>query len=161
VVGFVGVGMVVLGLALLAIGPTHELIEAHQVLAHVLSYLRIAAVLLAKAGMAFAVNLLFFGAYEHDEEFHFLLGHGPSWAAEKYGAEAVMFPGLMHGGAGALLAGVLVLVVGHIVVLLLGITSAGIQSVRLEYFEYFSKFYEGGGEDYSPFGYDRRFTAEE
>jgi V/A-type H+-transporting ATPase subunit I len=157
----VGVGVLVLGLALLAIGPTHELIEAHQVLAHVLSYLRIAAVLLAKAGMAFAVNLLFFGAYEHDEEFHFLLGHGPSWAAEKYGAEAVMFPGLMHGGAGALLAGVVVLVVGHVVVLLLGVTSAGIQSVRLEYFEYFSKFYEGGGEDYSPFGYDRRFTAEE
>jgi V/A-type H+-transporting ATPase subunit I len=54
-----------------------------------------------------------------------------------------------------------VLVVGHVVVLLLGVTSAGIQSVRLEYFEYFSKFYEGGGEDYSPFGYDRRFTAEE
>ena len=125
-------------------------------LAHVLSYLRIAAVLLAKAGMAFAVNLLFFGAYEQDKEFHFLL------TKAKAPAEAeLMFPGLMHGGAGALLAGVLVLVVGHIVVLLLGITSAGIQSVRLEYFEYFSKFYEGGGEDYSPFGYDRRFTAEE
>jgi len=161
VVGFVGIGMVVLGLGLLAVGPTHELVEAHQVLAHVLSYLRIAAVLLAKAGMAFAVNLLFFGAYEHDGEFHFLLDHGPQWAVEEYGAEAVMFPGLIHGGAGALLGGVLVLVVGHLVVLVLGITSAGIQSVRLEYFEFFSKFYEDGGEDYSPFGYERRFTAEE
>jgi V/A-type H+-transporting ATPase subunit I len=161
VVGFVGIGLAVLGLVLLAIGPTHELVEAHQVLAHVLSYLRIAAVLLAKAGMAFAVNLLFFGAYEHDGEFHFLLTHGPEYARTEYGAEAVMFPGLLHGGAGALLGGVLVLLVGHLVVLLLGITSAGIQSVRLEYFEFFSKFYEDGGEDYSPFGYDRTFTAEE
>ena len=152
----VGVGLAVVGLTLLAIGPTHELVEAHQVLAHTLSYLRIAAVLLAKAGMAFAVNLLFFGAYEDSEGFHFLL----TKAKAPEGAE-LMFPGLMHGGAGALLAGVLVLVVGHLVVLVLGITSAGIQSVRLEYFEFFSKFYEDGGEDYSPFGYERRFTAEE
>ncbi|PSQ35667.1 V-type ATP synthase subunit I [Halobacteriales archaeon QS_9_70_65] len=160
-VGYVGLAMTAVGIVLLALGPTHELIEVHQVLAHVLSYLRIAAVLLAKAGMAFAVNLLFFGAYEHDEEFHFLLSHGPSWAAEKYGAEAVMFPGLIHGGAGALLAGIAVLVVGHVVVMILGITSAGIQSIRLEYFEFFSKFYEAGGDDYSPFGHERRFTAEE
>jgi V/A-type H+-transporting ATPase subunit I len=159
--GWVGIGLVALGVALLAIGPTHELIEAHQVLAHVLSYLRIAAVLLAKAGMAFAVNLLFFGAYEHDKEFHFLLDHGPGWATAEYGAEAVMFPGLLHGGPGALLAGVIVLVVGHIVVLLLGITSAGIQSIRLEYFEYFSKFYDGSGETYSPFGHDRQYTSTE
>jgi V/A-type H+-transporting ATPase subunit I len=159
--GWVGIALVGVGLALLAVGPTHELIEAHQVLAHVLSYLRIAAVLLAKAGMAFAVNLLFFGAYEHHEEFHFLLSHGPDYVRAEYGAEAVMFPGLIHGGPGALLAGVVVLVVGHVVVLLLGITSAGIQSVRLEYFEYFSKFYEGGGESYVPFGHDRQFTSTE
>ena len=159
--GWVGIALVAAGLALLAVGPTHELIEAHQVLAHVLSYLRIAAVLLAKAGMAFAVNLLFFGAYEHHDEFHFLLGHGPEWAAAKYGAEAIMFPGLIHGGPGALLAGIVVLVVGHIVVLLLGITSAGIQSVRLEYFEYFSKFYDGNGDAYAPFGTERQFTSAE
>ena len=152
----VGVGLAALGVALLAAGPTHELVEVHQVLAHVLSYLRIAAVLLAKAGMAFAVNLLFFGAYEDGEGFHFLL------TKAKAPAEAeLMFPGLIHGGAGALLAGILVLVVGHVVVMILGITSAGIQSIRLEYFEFFSKFYEAGGDDYSPFGHERRFTAEE
>ncbi len=162
IVGWVGVAMAALGLVLLAVGPTHELVEAHQVLAHVLSYLRIAAVLLAKAGMAFAVNLLFFGAYETHGEFHYLITHGPGYVEAEYGAEAsVMFPGLLHGGAGALLAGIVVLLVGHLVVLLLGITSAGIQSVRLEYFEFFSKFYEDGGEDYSPFGYTRKFTAEE
>ena len=156
IVGYVGLVMTAVGIALLALGPTHELIEVHQVLAHVLSYLRIAAVLLAKAGMAFAVNLLFFGAYEDSEGFHFLL------TKAKAPAEAeLMFPGLIHGGAGALLAGIVVLIVGHVVVMILGITSAGIQSIRLEYFEFFSKFYEAGGDDYSPFGHERRFTAEE
>ncbi len=155
-VGYAGIAMTAVGIALLALGPTHELVEVHQVLAHVLSYLRIAAVLLAKAGMAFAVNLLFFGAYQDGEGFHFLL------TKAKAPAEAeLMFPGLIHGGAGALLGGIVVLIVGHIVVMILGITSAGIQSIRLEYFEFFSKFYEAGGDDYSPFGYERRFTAEE
>jgi V/A-type H+-transporting ATPase subunit I len=33
--------------------------------------------------------------------------------------------------------------------------------VRLEYVEFFGKFYEGGGRDYEPFGYERQFTTEE
>ncbi|PSP45970.1 V-type ATP synthase subunit I, partial [Halobacteriales archaeon QH_1_68_42] len=77
----VGVVMVLLGAAFLALGPAYELVEFHQVLAHALSYLRIAAVLLAKAGMAFAVNLLFWGVYSepsgHGDEWHFMLAHGP------------------------------------------------------------------------------------
>ena len=157
----VGVLMVFLGMGLLAAGPAHELVELHQVLAHALSYLRIAAVLLAKAGMAFAVNLLFFGAYEHHGEYHFMLDHGPEYVTNEYGAEAVMFDGMMHGGPAMLAFGIVVLLVGHLVVLLLGVTSSGIQSIRLEYFEFFSKFYEGNGTPYSPFGADREYTSEE
>jgi V/A-type H+-transporting ATPase subunit I len=159
--GWVGLAVVFAGLALLFVGPTHELVEAHQVLAHVLSYLRIAAVLLAKAGMAFAVNLLFFGAYVEDGEYHYMLDHGPEYVLEHTPEAEIMFGGMLHGGAGALLAGILVLLVGHLVVLLLGITSAGIQGIRLEYFEFFSKFYEDGGEPYSPLGYEREYTAED
>jgi len=33
--------------------------------------------------------------------------------------------------------------------------------VRLEYVEFFGKFYEGGGRKYVPFGYDREYTTEE
>jgi V/A-type H+-transporting ATPase subunit I len=136
-------------------------IEFLNVVVNVLSYTRIAAVLLAKAGMAFVVNLLFFGAYQHDGEFHFLIDHGPEWVVGEYGAEALMFPGMFHGGIAALIGGLLVLVVGHLLVLALGITSAGLQAVRLEYVEFFGKFYEGGGERYEPFGRERRFTARE
>jgi V/A-type H+-transporting ATPase subunit I len=53
------------------------------------------------------------------------------------------------------------LLVGHALVLVLGITSAGLQAVRLEYVEFFGKFFEGGGEEYSPFGYERRYTTED
>jgi V/A-type H+-transporting ATPase subunit I len=151
-----------LGFALLLLGEGGiGLLESLNVLVNVLSYTRIAAVLLAKAGMAFVVNLLFFGAYQHDGEFHFLIDHGPEWVVGEYGAEALMFPGMFHGGIAALIGGLLVLVVGHLLVLALGITSAGLQAVRLEYVEFFGKFYEGGGERYEPFGRERRFTARE
>jgi V/A-type H+-transporting ATPase subunit I len=149
------------GLVLLALADPIEVVEFLNVLVNVLSYTRLAAVLLAKAGMAFVVNLLFFGAYSHDGEFHFLIGHGPEWAISEYGAEAIMFPGLIHSGIAAALVGVLILVIGHLLVLVLGITSAGLQGVRLEYVEFFGKFFEGGGKRYNPFGYERNYTTED
>ncbi|MCU4800468.1 V-type ATP synthase subunit I [Halobacteria archaeon HArc-gm2] len=160
-VGLLGAAMLLVAILMILVGPTHELVEIHVVLAHALSYLRISAVLLAKAGMAFAVNLLFFGAYEHHGEFHFMLSYGPEYVAEHYPEAEVMFGGMMHGGIALTVAGIAVLIVGHLVVLVLGVTSSGIQAIRLEYFEFFSKFYDGGGTAYSPFGHEREYTAEE
>ena len=134
-------------------------------LSNVLSYARLTAVLLAKAGMALVVNLLFFGMYTeptgHGVEFHYMLNHGPEWVAQNVPEAEIVFGGLMHGGIAALLLGVVVLVVGHLLVLALGVTSAGLQAVRLEYVEFFGKFYEGGGREYKPFGHDRQFTTED
>ncbi|ELZ30464.1 archaeal/vacuolar-type h+-ATPase subunit i [Halogeometricum pallidum JCM 14848] len=167
IVGWVGLGVFFLGLVLLAVGEPIEVVEFLNVLVNVLSYTRIAAVLLAKAGMAFTVNLLFFGVYategEHGNEWHFGLDHMPHVGDMSHGHEVVevLFPGLVHGGAATVLLGLLVLVLGHLVVLALGVTSAGLQAVRLEYVEFFNKFYEGGGRDYEPFGYDRQFTTED
>jgi V/A-type H+-transporting ATPase subunit I len=137
------------------------------VLVNVLSYLRLAAVLLAKAGMAFVVNLLFFGVYvtgePGDEVWHFGTGHMPHVGDTVHGHEVteIMFGGLLHGSVGMIVVGVLLLVVGHVAVLLLGITSAGLQGIRLEYVEFFDKFYEGDGRKFTPFGYEREFTAED
>ncbi|WP_123535536.1 V-type ATP synthase subunit I [Halosimplex salinum] len=165
VVGWLGLGMVGLGMALLAIGPVHELIEIHVVLAHTLSYLRIAAVLLAKAGMAFAVNLLFWGAYavpgDHGAEWHFMLSHGSEYVLSHYESAEILFPGMVHMGPAMAVFGVVVLIVGNLVVLILGVTSSGIQSVRLEFFEFFEKFYEGNGTVYSPFGTERTYTTDD
>ena len=161
-VGIAGGVMVGAGIVLLALGPAaHELVEIHVVLAHTLSYLRIAAVLLAKAGMAFAVNLLVFGAYEHHGEFHYMLSYGPEYVAENYEGASVIFSGMFHGSPALLVLGVLVLIVGHLIVLVLGVTSSGIQSIRLEFFEFFDKFYDGDGRQFTPFGYEREFTTED
>jgi len=156
------------GLVLLVVGEPIEGVEFLNVLVNALSYTRLAAVLLAKAGMAYVVNLLVFGAYQHDGETHFIFTEGETVAhvVEEYGQEALVFPGLVNGeGALALvvgaLAGVVILVVGHALVLVLGITSAGLQAIRLEYVEFFGKFFEGGGEAYDPLGHERQYTTED
>ncbi|MFB6243934.1 MAG: V-type ATP synthase subunit I, partial [Halobaculum sp.] len=166
IVGQLGLVMLVVGVILIAVGPTAELVEIHTVLAHTLSYLRIGSVLVAKAGMAFVVNLLYFGGYVTEEDgadaWHFALGHMPEVGTMSHGHEVTsqLFPGLVHMGIVPAVGGILVLVVGHLIVLALGVTSSGIQSIRLEYFEFFSKFYEGDGVAYDPFGSEREYTAE-
>ncbi|MFC7235342.1 V-type ATP synthase subunit I [Halosegnis marinus] len=160
--------VVAIGLALVvaAEGGIGLVESITQGFGHVVSYTRIAAVLLAKAGMALAVNLLVFGAYFHDGEYHLIFFASGEELAAARAAEEVIFSGLLNaeGAVGLVLgglAGILVLVLGHLLVLVLGVTSAGLQAVRLEYVEFFGKFYEGGGRDYEPFGYERRFTADE
>jgi V/A-type H+-transporting ATPase subunit I len=166
-VGLLGLGAFFLGLILLVVGEPVEAIEFLNVLVNALSYTRIAAVLLAKAGMAFTVNLLFFGVYVtgegSDAAFHFGLGHMPEVGSMYHGHEVteIMFGGLVHSGPAMLIVGLLVLVLGHALVLALGVTSAGLQAVRLEYVEFFGKFYGGGGREYEPFGYERRYTTED
>jgi V/A-type H+-transporting ATPase subunit I len=140
-----------------AIGIIIGGLETPNALVNVLSYIRIAGVLLAKAGMALVVNLLFWGAYEHNGEIHYLTDKGPSAVP----AEELMFGGLVHGGVAFVLLGVVIFVVGHLLVLMLGVTSAGLQGVRLEFVEFFNKFYEGGGRAFDPFGYDREYTTED
>ncbi|EMA33211.1 V-type ATPase 116 kDa subunit [Halobiforma nitratireducens JCM 10879] len=144
--------MILAGFVLLGMGDPAELAEFVMPFAHVVSYARITAVLLAKGGMAFVVNLLAFGAVETQA------GDRPfiaPWTGATPADGQVMFEGLFHMGPAAFVAGILVLIVGHIVVLLLGVTSAGLQGIRLEYVEFFNKFYEGGGKKYEPFGHDR------
>ena len=167
IVGQIGVGMVALGVLLILLGPAVEIVEIFTVLSHTLSYLRIGAVLLGKAGMAFAVNLLFFGVYETSEStgtaWHFALTKMPEVGTMSHGHEVtgILFGGLAHGGPLSLVFGIVVLIAGHMLVLALGVTSSGIQAIRLEYFEFFSKFYEGDGTEYEPLGSDRTFTSEE
>jgi V/A-type H+-transporting ATPase subunit I len=169
-VGWAALGLFGLGILLIILsGEVGEAIEAifGQVLINGLSYTRLTAVLLAKAGMAFAVNLLFFGVYVTDEgpeaEFHFALDHMPEVGTMSHGHEVteILFGGLVHSGPAAVVVGLLVLVFGHLLVLALGVTSAGLQAIRLEYVEFFGKFYEGSGRTYSPFGLERRFTSDD
>jgi len=152
----VGVAMVVKGEGVVGA------LESPNALVNVISYTRIAAVLLAKAAMAYAVNLLVFGAYEDSHgAVHFLLDYGPDYVGSHHPEATVLFPGLIHAGIIGILGGIVVLLAGHTLVLALGVTSAGLQAVRLEYVEFFGKFYDGGGAKYQPFGYERTHTTED
>ncbi len=169
-VGFAGLAAAAVGFLLLAIGEPVEIAEALSPIVNVASYARIMAVLLAKGGMALAVNLLAFGAYIDDGgagSFHFIFT--ASKLADVNGTDGYQlvftglsaFADLTPVGIAAAAGAVVIAVAGHVVVLLLGITAAGIQAIRLEYVEFFGKFYEGGGDPYAPFGYDRQYTSDE
>ena len=164
--GVLALGIALVGFILMMIGEIkHQgvlggiigILESPNVLVNILSYARIPAVLLAKAGMAFVVNLLVFGAYiAEDGASHFM--HNTAVGAIH---GEMIFPGLIHPasfGIAGLIGGIIILVIGHGIVLALGVTSAGLQSIRLEYVEFFQKFYAGGGIKYTPFGQNKRYT---
>jgi V/A-type H+-transporting ATPase subunit I len=74
----------------------------------------------------------------------FALSHAGLFLATFSVADAVS-----HTGGGTVGA-VLVVALGNVVIIALEGLIVSIQSIRLEYYEFFSKFYSGGGEEYRP-----------
>jgi V/A-type H+-transporting ATPase subunit I len=62
--------------------------------------------------------------------------------------------GNMIGGVGE----VVLLVAMHLFNLVLGLLSIYIHNGRLQYVEFFGKFYEGDGKLFTPFGSDTKYT---
>jgi V/A-type H+-transporting ATPase subunit I len=100
--------------------------EIFGLVANMISYARLAAVGVAKAAMAFAFNVI--------------------------ALEVGFFPWIDTGAVVPLLVGIIVLVLFHLIIFLLGAVSAAIQSIRLNYVEFFIKFFKGSGTLFRPFG---------
>lgn len=111
-------------------GAMMEILEILSLLSNVISYTRIAAIGVAKGAMALAFNYIVIN---------------------------YLFAG---GNILIMIAGVIVLILLQLLVFALGSLSAGIQALRLNYVEFFLKFYNGGGVSFEPLGYRRRFSKE-
>lgn len=57
--------------------------------------------------------------------------------------------------------GIIIFVAGNTVVIVLEAIMAGIHTIRLHFYEWFTKFYDGGGVEFSPFRFSRTYTARE
>jgi V/A-type H+-transporting ATPase subunit I len=79
------------------------------------------------------------------------------------GAMALAFNNLtlvaaLTGGGIIVVVGLIGFLVAQVALLVLGLLSGGIQALRLNFVEFFTKFYKGGGTPYKPFGRERVHT---
>ena len=131
------VAFIVIGILLVVVGGAlafkvegiAAILEIPAVFGNIMSYTRLAAVALSKAGIALAFN---------------------------YMAIFLIYLGI--GGIVGILFGAVVFLIGHILVFMLCILSAGLQGIRLHYVEMMSKFYKGGGVAYAPLSINRLNT---
>ena len=69
--------------------------------------------------------------------------------------------GMMFDSGGLFIAvAAIIFIFGHALNTALSIIAPGLHALRLQYVEFFTKFYEGGGRIYNPFGYKRIYTEE-
>lgn len=136
--GVVGVVMIIYGLVAIALENPFEIVEAPTVISHVLSFARLVAVGLSSVAIAMVVNFIALGM--------------------------MIEPGLENltpVGIVLIVAGIVVLLLGHTLNTALAVLGGGLHSIRLHYVEFFTKFYKGGGRKYNPFGMKRLYTSEE
>jgi V/A-type H+-transporting ATPase subunit I len=133
VLTYVGAGILVLGIVMLTMGEGIKgPIELPSLMGNSLSYARIIAVGLSSIYIASTVNDIAFGMIWPDHS--------------KIGFAAI--------------AAIIVFILGHGLNTVLSIIAPGLHSLRLQYVEFFGKFYQGGGRKFNPFGYIRKYTEE-
>ena len=105
-------------------------LELPGIIGNILSYTRLAAIGMSKAGMALAFNYI-----------------------------AIEMIGLGLGGAAGFIIGLLLFAFMHLMIWTLAILSAGLHGLRLQFVELMSKFFEGGGIEYAPLKIKREKTV--
>jgi len=120
--------LLIVGIIMLAIGEGPlSVVEIPKLISNLISYLRIGALCVAKAGLVY--------------EFYVML-----------------FPLVYSHNIALAIVGIAITIFIQTFLLLLGSLSAGIQSIRLNYVEFGTKFFQGTGVKFKPFGHIRKFT---
>lgn len=109
-------------------GPM-ALSEVIGLFTNLVSYTRLAALAVGKGAMALAFNSMLFPLIFESHNYLFII----------LGALALFVTQMFF-------------------VFFLGALSAGIQAIRLNYVEFFLKFFEGGGKEFSPLRYERKHS---
>jgi V/A-type H+-transporting ATPase subunit I len=73
---------------------------------------------------------------------------------------SMLLPFVFAGDLLMLVVGFVLLFLAHAMIFILGAISASIQGIRLNYVEFFLKFYKGGGTRFRPFGVSRAMATE-
>ncbi|MBE6514775.1 MAG: V-type ATP synthase subunit I [Candidatus Methanomethylophilaceae archaeon] len=132
VLPFVGIGLVLIVVEIV-MNIKHEgiqaILELPGFIGNILSYTRLAAIGMSKAGMALAFNYI-----------------------------AINMIAMGLGGVAGIIVGGLLFAFLHLMVWTLAILSAGLHGMRLQLVELMNKFYEGGGIEFKPLRIKRKQT---
>jgi V/A-type H+-transporting ATPase subunit I len=127
--------LLVPGMIMLVIGEgPMSIMEIMGLVSNMISYSRLAAIAIADASTALAINTIILPVL---------------WEA---GTGA-------PGAIAAAMVGVIIMFIAHAFFTVLGTLSISIQAIRLNLVEFFLKFYKGGGTEFKPFGPKRTHTA--
>ncbi|QLH74882.1 MAG: V-type ATP synthase subunit I [Methanomassiliicoccales archaeon] len=131
---YISLAMIIPGVVMAYLGEGGgALLELPGLMSNVMSYTRLTAIGMSKAGLAFAFNTLAFEIIiDVTKEVDIVFA----------------------------IVALAVFIVGQLMVFILGIISAGMHSIRLHYVELFQKFYEGGGVKFDPLRIVRKITTE-